>query len=326
MKKHIIIPKVIPQLIRKRTVATSNIKVVISPDKQETKNLIDLQNKHQPVPAKRQAPPPAQEIQQSAAVSKQHLIKKSTSKPKPTTVKYVTREVTIESPSRVKQLKNKGQGKILLIIGNGPSLNEVEMSKFNNHPNIHIMSINKPDSRVWPTTYWAFFDLSQLRRHEDLWNGYEGIIFNSTAIKRQKEKSMQLKNLGGRGFGRDLVKGLHIGRSSVYAAMQIAYWINYDHVYIFGCDMDPEGVNGNLHFYGTNPDVDPNVRKTRFVKEAEYYDQAAEILNQEERKKFTFCSSYNKWPFVERYNKLDHIAAVDHIISHANKLCDANCK
>lgn len=158
-----------------------------------------------------------------------------------------------------------------------------------------------------------------MRRHEALWTGYNGYVFNSTAIKKQKEKSMQFKNLGGHGFSRDMSKGLHIGRSSVYASMQIAIWLGYEHVYIFGCDMNPEGLNGKLHFYGVNPDVEPKNRADRFVKEAEHYDTAAKVLTPDERAKFTFCTDYNPWAFVNEFNQMTH-KSVDAILERASKL------
>jgi hypothetical protein len=102
--------------------------------------------------------------------------------------------------------------------------------------------------------------------------------------------------------------------------MQIAAWMQYNHVYIFGCDMNPEGLNGQLHFYGKNPDVDPTVRKERFTKEAEFYDFAADTMTEEERSKFTFCSSYNHQSFVNKFNKLDHKEAIDIVIKQASQL------
>jgi hypothetical protein len=117
-----------------------------------------------------------------------------------------------------------------------------------------------------------------------------------------KNNSIRFKNLAEMKFSKDLSNGLCIGRSSCYAAMQIALWMDFDKIFLFGVDMDADGINGQLHFYGVNPDVDPNVRKNRFKDEATYYDKAAESLDPEERKKFYFCSDYNKWSFVKEFN------------------------
>lgn len=116
------------------------------------------------------------------------------------------------------------------------------------------------------------------------------------------------------------MKGIHIGRSSVFASMQIAAWMNYNHVFILGCDMNAAGLNGKLHSYGTNPDVPPDVRVKRFSKEAESYDRAADLMTEPERRRFTFCSEYNHWPFIQKYNHMSHKVAVEQIIQTANQL------
>lgn len=327
------IVRVKPLLIRKRLQVNTpkNVSIIISPSRAKVGNLRDL-NKSAAKPAKPVAPLLAQKVAPQpqpqaqarqtpvGAVARQKLIKSRRTVKKPTQVKYITREVNPESVGKVASIKNSGRGKLLIIIGNGPSILEADLTKLTNHPLIEVMSVNKPDRRLWPTKYWAFFDTSQFRRHEDLWNGYGGTIFNSTAIKRQKASSMQFKNLGGKGWSRDLMQGLTIGRSSVYASMQIAAWLGHEHVYIFGCDMNPEGIGGRLHFYGDNPDVSVEKRRESFKKEAVFYEHAASILNSAERAKFTFCSTHNKWPFVDHYGRMDHRVAVDEILSHAERL------
>lgn len=318
---YVVHPKVHPQLVRKRTVVKTNpsatVKIIVKPSQGKAANLNDYNNHtkiqvQQLTKQKPQAPA-------GAAVSKQRFLNKKVTKKAPKE-KYISRDVSQDSILKIKKLRNSGTGKILVIIGNGPSINEAPLEQLKHNQYIHTLSINKPDARLWPTTHWAFFDQSQMRRHEDLWGSYSGTIINSTSIKRQKENSLQIKNIGGRGFSRDLVKGLHIGRSSVFAAMQFGYWLNYAHIYIFGVDMNPTGLNGQLHFYGVNPDVNPDIRRERFKKESEYYDYAAEILNEDERKRYTFCSSENPWDFVNRFNKLDHKTAIQHILSHVEKL------
>ncbi len=329
-KNNHVIAKVRPQLVRRRVQVAipTSISVVVKPSRAQAINVADLKRATaRPTPPPAQTPPP--QIRKAAApappsrgaasaVSRQQLIKQR--RTKTTQVKYLTPDAAPESLGRINRLRNAGRGKILIIVGNGPSITEADLGKLRNNPKIEIMTVNKPDHRVWPTTYWTFFDSSQLRRNEDLWNAYDGIVFNSTAIKRQKSSSMQFKNVAGKGWSRDLTKGIHIGRSSVFASMQIGSWLNHEHVYVFGCDMDPNGLDGKLHFYGDNPDVDPEVRRSRFGKEAEYYDHAANLMSAEEKLRFTFCSDYNSWPFVQKFNHMSHKTAVDHILLHASRL------
>jgi hypothetical protein len=306
-----------PQLVRKRTVVKVPKTVKLIPQKRpasppkKTKVGQGVQAQATPVRSKRQKPI-------RTAVVSDRIRRNKRANPR---VRYLSKEPTPESKGKITKLKHSGHGRFLAIIGNGPSIGESGLDKLRGVPKIDVMSINKPDMRVWPTKFWAFFDRSQLNRHRDLWNSYAGTLFNSTAIKEQKAASMQFKNLGGRGFSRDLDKGIHIGRSSVYAALQIGLWMDYDKIFVFGCDMNPDGLNGKLHFYGTNPDVDPNIRARRFEAEASHYDVAAEILNESERKRFYFCSkSINPWPFIDKFSSIEHTAAVDQIIGWSESL------
>lgn len=217
--------------------------------------------------------------------------------------------------NKIRELKQVGQNKILAVIACGPSINEIPLEQLVGHPRIDIMSINKPDKRIWPTTYWAFCDMSQYTRNKDLWDAYNGIIINSSAIKVGHRKQIQVRTRSGQGFARDLTNGYYIGRSTTYANMQTALWMGYERVYIFGCDMGE--VNGQMHFYGHNPDVSDTNRAQRFAREAEHYQFAATTLPEADRKKFYFCSSYNKWQFVKAFNQLDHKLAIPEILEFA---------
>lgn len=274
---------------------------------------------HQPA-----AVPPKRRIKKSnqAVVSQRKRLVTKFTKQKDPKILYRGNEIDEAGKKKIERLKDTGKGKLLLIIGNGPSLLDADIPKLKKHSLIDIMSINKPDRRLWPTSHWLFCDSSQYRRHEDLWKHYQGVLINTTAIKNRKGNTVVVKNIGGMGFSQNLVEGFHIGRSSVYAAMQAALWLGYEHIYIFGCDMASKIVNGKelVHFYGVNPDVDPNNRKTRFEQEAKYYRYAAGKLSADIRKKYTFCSSLLKFDFTAKFNKMDHIKAVDHVLDHAKRL------
>lgn len=221
------------------------------------------------------------------------------------------------SYNKIIALKNTGADKVLVMIGCGPSVNEVDFSPLLNNLKIDFMVINKPYHKVWPAKYWAFCDHSQYERNIEEFNSYTGIIINSIAVKARAHRATQvIVNVSSsKGVSYDLTRGYVIGRSSVYANIQTAIWLGYAKVFIFGCDMNPNGINGQLHHYGINPDVPPENRKTRFKAEAEHYDEMAAVLPEHLRKRFYFCSSYNEWPFVHEFNKLDHKKSVEFIIS-----------
>lgn len=160
-------------------------------------------------------------------------------------VKSVTRDISPDSAAKIRNIQNSGIGRILVIIGNGPSIGEIDLAQLKGINKVDILSINQPDQRVWPTKYWSFFDRSQLRRHQALWESFDGYLFNSTSIKEQRPQSMQFKNFQGQGWSKNVVDGLYIGRSSVYATMQIALWMNFKKIFIFGCLPDGEKILTN---------------------------------------------------------------------------------
>jgi hypothetical protein len=259
-------------------------------------------------------PPPPAEL----AVNKTKLQKQQPKRK--TKVRHTTRNPPADSIAKSKKYSGIGRNKLLAIIGNGPSISEAPLEKLKGHPKIDVFSVNMPDSRVWPTAYWSFFDQSQLRRHAKLWQSYNGAIFNSTSIRESRPGTILLKNFPGKGWSRDISKGIHIGRSSVYASMQIGMYMEYEQIYVFGCDMNPDGLDGKLHFYGVNPDVEPKIRSTRFERESDFYENAASILTEAERKKFTFATEYNPWGFVKKYSQTSHKTAVDEMIQLAETL------
>ena len=209
-------------------------------------------------------------------------------------------------------LKNMGVGKILLIIGNGPSHTEADLPRLVCE-GIDIMSINKPDDRIWPTKYWMYCDNSQTTRHRALWSSYNGTIINSSSIRDIRPNTIRIKSSHGYGFSRNLKDGIFIGRSSVYSAIQVGVYMNYDHIYVFGCDMAT--VNGKLYPWGSNPDVSDGSRVERFATEAKFYNWMGDNLAQEIRNKITFCTRYNPWPFIKKFEKLDHVEAIDIILN-----------
>lgn len=219
----------------------------------------------------------------------------------------------------INAIKGIGRGKTLVILACGPSVNEIPIEKLKGHPLIHIMCINKPNPKVWPSTYWAFCDQSQYRRNKEQFRTYSNLIINSTAVRERKsDNQIIIRSRPKLGWSRDLTQGFYIGRSTVYANMQTALWMDYSRVYIFGIDMCK--VGGSLHFYGNNPDVDDDVRMSRFKKESDNYEKAYNTMNERERDRFRICSSYNPWPFAEMFGKIDHKKAIDVIIKEADEM------
>jgi hypothetical protein len=207
----------------------------------------------------------------------------------------------------------------------GPSVKEAPLDKLFDNNLIDFMVINQPygfykdrcppsHHKIWPPKYWVMCDSSQYKRNTGAWEAYKGTVITSASVKHHHPQHVIIKHRSGKGFTKDLLKGYHIGRSTTFANMQTALYMNYDKVYIFGIDMNE--VGGKLHHYGVNPDVSAQARRSRFAEEAKSYDLAAQFLSEAERKKFTFCSSYNPFSFVDKFGRLDQKEAPDRILEY----------
>ena len=222
------------------------------------------------------------------------------------------------NPAEIDSIKKVGQGRVLIIIGNGPSHKEAKLDKLRDINKLDFMCINMPDERVWPPKYWMFCDNSQLRRHKKMWNAFNtGVLINSAAVRERKQNTVRIRTLHGQGFSNNMHKGMFVGRSSVYASIQVGIWMDFDHIYVFGCDMC--AVGGKLYPWGSNPDVSDKSRIKRFDTEATFYNWAADNVHDKFKKKITFCTAYNKYKFVSIFERLDHRKAVDIILDrHKN--------
>ena len=237
----------------------------------------------------------------------------------PPIVTSITPELTVAERDTIKNLRGTGQGKYLIILGNGPSLADIDTTKFKNVDKLVLCTINVPDDRIWPTQYWAFYDRSQYHRHKDKYYSFTGTIFNSTGIKEPNPKSIKFRHSPGLGYSHDPSKGLYIGMSSVYATIQIGTFMNFNKIFVIGCDMNENVDIAKTHFYGVNPDVKPEERRKRFNKEANWYNHMAENVDASIRSKIVFCSKgINIWPFMNSFHSVTPAETVDFILGEVN--------
>jgi hypothetical protein len=195
-------------------------------------------------------------------------------------------------PLPVSTIKDVGVGKQLHILACGPSLLEVDIAKLEGD----LLCVNKPLLQYKPK-YWLFMDDSQKIRNQAAFNSYEGILINSWNVKGRRSNQIMLEQVKKEGFCTD--GRVWIGKSSTFAACQVASYMGYEKVFIHGMDMGK--VNGELHHYGKNEDVTEEYRVPRFNEEEKAWLWAAENLPKEIRQKFVFTSPYNKRKFLETW-------------------------
>jgi len=270
--------------------------------------------RNRPKPVARPKPSGVQTVSKKAYVVR----KRSLTNVRPSHLRKAHDALLGKHTDKIRELIGSGHGRILIIIACGPSVNQADFEKLKEHSKIDFLCVNKPDMRVWPSKYWVFCDQSQYNRNQEYWPGYKGTIINASSVRANHPKQILIRTLAGKGFSRDMTKGFHIGRSTTYASMQVALYMGYNKIYIYGCDMS--AVDGQMHRYGQNPDVSNENRLKRFDKEAENYDWALRGMKQHEIDKFFFCSSHNPYGFADMFGRLDQIDAHITILREANEL------
>ncbi len=140
----------------------------------------------------------------------------------------------------MEQFKNLHKGKRCFVIGNGSSLNQLDLSLLEKEitlgcNNIHLMKDFKP--KYWCISDWWVAD--KIKADIDKW-GSEIIKFSSD---RHHNKIMPLFNnchvikvLEGSGFSDDMAKGFYQGYSVTYFMLQIAYYMGCNPIYLIGID------------------------------------------------------------------------------------------
>ncbi len=214
-------------------------------------------------------------------------------------------------------LKNAGRHKTLVILATGPSINEIpDLDLLTLEPTVETMAINRPVPALEPSTYLIYQDSTTRRRLQNYLPTYRGLIFSgfrSSPGDQPNTVFFPLKQ--GMGWQRDLTGGFYVGKSTTYAATQLALWMGYRSIYILGCDMGE--VGGGLWHYGMNEDISKAERTPRFDIEAKYWDYAAKTLPESDRKRITFASTHNPYAFVDAFNRADHKTIVGTILREA---------
>ena len=143
---------------------------------------------------------------------------------------------------RIKQFKDIHKGEDCFIIGNGPSLNKMDLSKLNGY---HTFGLNK----IFMIFEKVKFDLSYLVAVNDLvveqckpvYEDFEVPIFlshpaASKANIADKNHIHRLYDLNTWSFYEDISEPIHAGWTVTYVAMQIAYYMGFKRVFLIGVD------------------------------------------------------------------------------------------
>ena len=169
-------------------------------------------------------------------------------------------------------LKNRYQGKRAFIIGNGPSLNKLDLTKMKNEFTFGVNAIylNYEKMGFYPTFYVIEDKLVAEDRFEEINNLKGPIKFygnylnycldNGDNVIWMNVRFVYKEYSGFPRFSTDAIKKLWVGGTVSYLCMQLAYYFGFKEVYLVGFDHsysipNQAEVNGTTILSKTN---DPN--------------------------------------------------------------------
>ncbi|MCT4685397.1 MAG: hypothetical protein N4A39_16875 [Roseicyclus sp.] len=145
-------------------------------------------------------------------------------------------------PAAIAALKNRHKGKPMLVVGNGPSLNQTPFDLFAHVPSIGMNKIDLLyDRTVWRPELIVCTNNIVVQQHQHVFAQSEIPVFlawkSRFMMKDENRKRVRFFDLkSSNAFSTNAVQGLGSSATVTYIALQMAYWMGADPVIIFGVD------------------------------------------------------------------------------------------
>jgi len=171
------------------------------------------------------------------------------------------------SSKRLSELKDKFKGQRCFIVGNGPSLNKLDLTKLEGECSFAVNSIYyKTREMGYKPTFYTVEDIQVIRDNIKEINAYDCdfMFFPSSEKSRfKKGENRYFLNLDYSfyvqksnyyeipRFSQDIAKEVFCGQSVTIVNLQLAYYLGFTEVYLIGMDFsyvipDSAKVNGNV--------------------------------------------------------------------------------
>lgn len=163
--------------------------------------------------------------------------------------------------NKINHLKGIGKGKRIFLVGNGPSLNDMNLDLLDNEDSIAMNRIELiyPQTKWRPTYYifcssncedkrwgkdWSKSVISSSKESKTqplIWKRYKSAIERNGGEKLDEStiylESFSENRVGQeRCFSTNAEKRLDKSGTTMNVALQLAYYMGYDEVYLIGCD------------------------------------------------------------------------------------------
>ena len=157
-------------------------------------------------------------------------------------------EIRANSSRLLMQYKDKYHGQRCVIMGNGPSLNNTDLSLLKNEYTFGLNKIYLLFDRIdWRPTFYVCVNpfVIQQSAHQILNDipGLKFLDFVSLKYLPYNKDTVHLLSLNGKGFSTDPCEGVFQMHTVTYVAMQLAYYLGFDEVLLVGVDHFFNAVN-----------------------------------------------------------------------------------
>lgn len=177
---------------------------------------------------------------------------------------------------KILTLKDKFKGKRCFIVGNGPSLNKMDLIKLNNEYSFAVNGIfYKTDEMGYKPTFYVVEDSAVMKDNTKRINEYECDYKFFPSIYKPKIKNRKNTYFFNMNrsfyeskspyyetprFSKDCENRIYVGQSVTIDNLQLAYYMGFTEVYLIGMDFNydiPKSADVSGHVIVSNED-DPN--------------------------------------------------------------------
>jgi hypothetical protein len=165
-------------------------------------------------------------------------------------------------------LQNIHKGETAVIIGNGPSLNDVPLSFLRKYPTFGSNRIYLL-KRFTPTYYSVINPRVIVQYLEDIKRQKSETKFIRVEYIASVPGSLPIRSLKSAAFSYDLIAGMYEGWTVTFVNLQIAYWMGFTRVLLVGLDHRYE-VDKPLERHSRLRGGDPNHFDPNYFRDAEW--------------------------------------------------------
>lgn len=163
---------------------------------------------------------------------------------------------------KIRKLKNKFKGKRCFILGNGPSLNKVDLSLLKNEYSFAVNGIfYKTEETGYKPTFYVVEDKAVMKDNVLKINDYDApykffpVNYRNSLKNRKNTLFFKMNagfyqknspNYGIPRFSTDASRELYCGQSVTMINLQLAFYLGFDQVYLIGMDFSYKIPNSAL--------------------------------------------------------------------------------